>query len=709
MIGAALDPGRLRADLDLVEAPAAPGGAPQWSLHDPVRARYFRLGEKAFRLLRAWGAGEPARIRAAANAAPGPLVSDDDVTRFARFLANNELVEAGDARAVATLAARKAAGKHGWFEALLHNYLFFRVPLVRPAAFLARTQGFVGWAFSPLFWTGVAILGALGLVLALRRWDEFWATVPAMLTPEGAAAFGVTLVAIKLLHELGHAYAATRYGARVRTMGVAFMVLWPTLYTDTSDAWRIVSRRRRVTIAASGMAIEAALAAAALLVWSLLPDGLPRSLAFLVATATLAMTLFVNLNPLMRFDGYFLLADALGIDNLQERAFALARWRLREALFGFDDPPPEAFDKRTARILLVWAYATWTYRFFLFLGIALLVYHLFFKLLGIFLMVVELWWFIFRPVARELGEWWRARARVGVTLELIATGLGLCGLLALAFVPWRGTVTAPSVLEAGRHAEIFAPLPARIAAHALVEGRAVEAGDLLVSLESPDLIFELRRAELETEAARLALARASAGAAATQEMGVLVERLAEREQRLSALREEGRRLELRAPYAGLVRDVAAELHAGRWVPVEMPLARIVAPGPARAVAYVDSADLPRLALGAPARFLADDGTARAIDLRLVEIDPAGARTLDRPVLASANGGRIATRGSETHRPVPAGSLYRAAFEARVGEAPDGNAPLSVATGMVAIEAQAESFASRLWRQIAGAFIRETGF
>lgn len=704
MIGAGVDPGVLRADLTLVEAPAAPGGAPQWSLYDPARARYFRLGERAFRLLRAWGQGEPARILQAANRDPGVALTETDVAAFSRFLTNNELVEAGDRQRIAGLSARIAAAKHGWFMALLHNYLFFRVPLVRPAAFLERTQGFAAWAFSPVFWTAIALVGALGAMLVLRRWDEFWATVPAMLTPQGAAAFGVTLVAIKLVHELGHAYAATRYGARVRTMGIAFMVLWPTLYTDTSEAWRIVSRRRRVTIAAAGMAVEAALAACALVAWCLLPDGLARSIAFLVATATLVMTLFVNLNPMMRFDGYFLLGDALGIDNLQERAFARARWRLRKALFGFEDPPPEIFDPRTSRILLVWAYATWIYRFFLFLGIALLVYHLFFKLLGIFLMIVELWWFIARPIGREMAEWWRARGRVGFTINLAATMLGLAGLLALAFVPWRGTVTAPAVLEAPRHAELYAPFAARIANLALADGRAVEVGEALARLDSPQIEFDLRRAELELQAARLSLARASSGAAGTQELGVAIERLAESEQRLAALREEVERLTLRAPFAGILRDVAAELHVGRWVPAELALARIVAPGAARAVAFVEAADLPRLSAGASARFLADDALARAVTLRLIEIDPAGARAIDRPVLASNNGGRLAVRGTDTHRPVPAASLYRATLEA-----PDDPAPGSVVVGIAAIEARAESFAARAWRQLAGAVIRETGF
>ena len=123
---------------------------------------------------------------------------------------------------------------------------------------------------------------------------------------------------------------------------------------------------------------ELAIAAFASLLWSFLPEGALRSAAFLLATTTWLLTLGVNLNPFMRFDGYFLLSDLLEVGNLQQRSFALARWWLREQLFGFAEQPPELLPRSLRRGLVIYAFCTWLYRFFLFLGIALLVYMLFF-------------------------------------------------------------------------------------------------------------------------------------------------------------------------------------------------------------------------------------------------------------------------------------------------------------------------------------------
>src|SRR5688500_3708598 len=146
----------------------------------------------------------------------------------------------------------------------------------------------------------------------------------------------------KVLHELGHAYTAHRHGCRVPAMGAAFLVLWPVLYTDTNEAWKVASRNARLQIGAAGMAAELALAACATLLWSFLPDGPLRSGVFLLSTSTWIITLAVNLSPFMRFDGYFLLSHLLNTPNLHERAFAFGRWHLREWLFGLGAPEPEA-------------------------------------------------------------------------------------------------------------------------------------------------------------------------------------------------------------------------------------------------------------------------------------------------------------------------------------------------------------------------------
>ena len=192
-------------------------------------------------------------------------------------------------------------------------------------------------------------------------------------------------------------------------MGVAFMVVVPMLYCDVTDSWRLPDRRQRMAIDAAGIVAEAVLAIYAMLAWVLLPEGSLRTGAFLIATASLVSSLVINLNPMMRFDGYLLLADALGIPNLQTRAFGLLRWRIREALFDLRAPKPDQFPPMKQRLVLAYAGTIVAYRAIVYFGIALLVYHATFKLLGIALFAVEIGWFLVAPVWKEIAMWWRLK------------------------------------------------------------------------------------------------------------------------------------------------------------------------------------------------------------------------------------------------------------------------------------------------------------
>src|SRR5690606_27180482 len=188
--------------------------------------------------------------------------------------------------------------------------------------------------------------------------------------------------AVKVCHELGHAVIAKAKGLRIPTMGVAFIVFWPVAYTDTTDAWRLTRRRDRLMIGAGGISVELGIAAVSLFMWNLVGEGPARSLLFLLATSSWLLSLLINLNPLMRFDGYFLFCDLIGVSNLEQKAHLSSRYWLRRLLFGWDkplsdDPPRIPF--------ALFGLAIWLYRLILFFGIALAVYHLFFKALGIVL------------------------------------------------------------------------------------------------------------------------------------------------------------------------------------------------------------------------------------------------------------------------------------------------------------------------------------
>lgn len=694
----------LRADLQL--SAGAPGldGAPQWTLADPLRGKYFKLGAPAMRLLRHWALGDPQQVLNAANAEPGIPLTVQAIEELLRFLRGHDLVSAVDEEQRASYAPKAAAQRQGIWTQILHKYLFFRIPLWRPDAFLNRTWPWLERNGRNLLRYGLPSVLLLGLFLVMRDWARFLSTFPHLLSLGGMAAFAIALGFAKLCHEFGHAYMAKRAGCRVPSMGVAFMVLLPMLYTDVSDAWRVQDRRTRLLIGAGGVLAELILACIALLAWSLLPDGAGRTAAFMLASATWITTLAINVNPLMRFDGYFLLSDLWGVDNLQGRGFALGRWHLRETLFGYGEPMPEPWSPKLRRRLLCWSYASWIWRAALFFGIALAVYHLFFKVLGIFLMLVELVWFIGLPVWREWQHWWQHREKAQPR-KVLFLGVGLALLLAVLVLPWRSGVEVPAMLEAARFSALHAPAAAQVHQVLVVDGQRVEANQVLVTLASPDLDARMAICRREIEILQLQLRRQSGRSETAADSGILEQRLAEAVAEYRGLAAQRERLVLRAPHAGAVRDLADNLTPGRWVSTELPLAQ-VAEGGLRLRGYLAEADLWRVAPGSAGHFVADDPLRDSLPVTLDSVDANGVAYIDQEALVSDHRGPIAIRRDEEKRAQPLQAQYGAQFVLENGAPEQLSHPLR---GLVVLDGKRESLLSAAWRRMAAIAVRESGF
>lgn len=694
----------LRNDLQLSEAAPTFDGAPQWLLNDPLRARYFKLGEAAVRLLRHWDSSTPPAVLSAANRHGGRRLETADLEQLLGFLRHHDLVAPVDPQQRASYAGKAAAQRHGLWQTVLHQYLFFRIPLWRPDPFLNHAWPWLARYGSALLRYGLPLVLGLGLFLVWRDWDRFIGSFPYLFSWSGAAAFGVALWFAKLCHELGHAFMAKRAGCRVHSMGLAFVVLLPMFYTDVSDAWRVRDRRSRLLIAGGGVLAEMLLACVALLVWSLLDDGPLRTATFLLASATWLTTLAINLNPLMRFDGYFLLADLLAVDNLQSRAFALCRWHLRETLFGYGEPPPEPWPPRLRRRLLLWGYAAWAWRAALFFGIALAVYHLFFKLLGCFLMVVELGWFIALPAGREVHIWWQRRrgANPRRTLPtLAAAGAVLLGLL----LPWRTVVEVPAVLEASSVSEVHTPVAARIKRVLVSAGQVVEGDAPLLELESPDIDARLRIAGHEIRALQLQIARASANPQLAADAGVLESRLAQSLADYRGLVAQRQRLLLRSPQAGVIRDLDGDLREGVWLAPEHMLLRVVGNRRPKLRGYVEQVALARLNPGDEGRFVADQPGTPSLPVRLQDLDTASSTSLSLPLLASDLGGPIAIRRDTEQRAIP----EHAQYGARLQVLAETEAPAQAVRGLVQLRGRSDSILSGFLRRLAALGIRESGF
>lgn len=694
----------LREDLQLSAAPPALDGSPQWTLADTLAGRYFKLSGSAMRLLRHWALGDESRVLAAANREPGMPLGVDELHGLLRFLRANDLIVGNDSEQRASYALKSAARRKSLLTQLLHQYLFFRIPLWRPDPFLNRCWPTLarhgGWLLRFM----LPLVLILGVYLVSRDWPRYRDSFSWLFSLEGAAAFGLTLVFAKFTHELGHAFMAKRAGCRVQSMGVAFVVMFPMFYTDVSDAWRVRSRTARLLVGSGGMMAELMLAAFALLAWSLLPEGPLRTAAFLLSSATWLTTLAVNLNPLMRFDGYFILSDAWQVDNLQGRAYALCRWRLREALFGYGDPPPQRWSVRMERRLLFWGYASWLWRFFLFMGIALAVYHFFFKLLGMFLMAVEVSWFIALPMVREIQYWWGQRQRAQ-RRRVIRTALGLTLLLLIFFIPWRSQIEIPAQLDAARISTLYAPVAAQLVTLNVHDGQTVSAGELLMELDAPDLNARLAIARQKIAILQLQLRRLATQSDTVGDTLILHQQLAESLAEYRGLAAQRRRLTIRAPSAGMVRDVEQDLATGRWLAVDQPLLRVVNAGAGRIRGYLREDYLGAIEPAATGRFIADDPGRKALAVRLQSVDPTASAFIERESLTSDRGGPVAVRRDDKKRARPVQAWYGVDIII-IGKQTFPSQPLR---GVVVINGRAESLFTSLWRRIAVLGIRESGF
>jgi putative peptide zinc metalloprotease protein len=698
----------LRQELRIEPGAPMVGGAPSWTLFDPVRHAFFQLGRTEFRILSRWANGELDQIGTdlAAEGLEG-IEADQMLARVVDFSVTNQLTVAPIGDTVASFTEQRAAQRKAWWRWMLDNYLFFRVPLVRPARFLESSVHRVAPLISLRALWLFAALAIAGFALVARQWDSFMASFLHFFSWDGVIAYAFGLSAVKVIHELGHAYTATRYGCRVPTMGVSFMLLFPMLYTDTTGAWRLRSRRQRLAIDCAGVTAELMVATLATLAWVVMPDGVLRSMLFVLATSSWIMSLAINLNPFMRFDGYYVLADLLGVSNLQPRAFALGRWRLRELLFALGEPAPEEVPHRLQTGMIIYAWMTWVYRLVLFVGIALLVYHLFFKLLGIILFVVEMAVFVARPVWTELKEWHARRDRIFTTRRGRRWPWIGGTVLLLACLPLDRHVSAVAVLAPIDAAPVVAGDPAQIDRIAVRNGQAVRAGDIIAELSAPEITANSRQRAARIAQLEAQLARAPAESRDLANRAILEGELrAEREAAAGAERRRAR-LVLRAPHDGTIVDLTRDMHQGRWLGGDEVVARVVTPGRYDIQAYVAEGDVWRVDDDARARFVPDDIAEPARAARLVERASAALELLDQPMLASTNGGPIAVSVNSGQQLKPKQGLYRFRFIAPVDRT-QRTAVVQPVPGRLIIEAQATSLAGRFIRTIVRIWRGEAG-
>lgn len=651
---------RLNPTLRLFRAEADQTGAPRWRLYHALSNTYFDIGWPEFEALSRFSTCTDAQdLKNKIEKETTLELDEDDIPSLIAFLDQNGLLASSD-----TFSNDfKPSKKMPIWKKIVHNYLFFSVPLFKPNIFLKNTCPIVKPFFSQGFFTISMMVLFVFSIMTLGRIDEFTHTFFQFFSMEGVITITVVFFFIKILHEFGHAYTAYKNGVDVPHMGLAFIVMYPILYTETTGAWRLDSKKKRMSIGLAGIRTELILAAYALAAWHFLAPGFAQSLAFSIVAISLAGSLLVNLNPLMRFDGYFVMSDYTGIENLHARGFAAARWQLRRTLFGLKDAAPEA-NKARLNFLIYFGFAVMIYRFFLFLGIALLVYHIFFKPLGLFLMIVEIMWFILLPIWSEVKVWIERRSEI-IKQRRSKITVGLLGVcLVMLALPSSNTIALPAISHIANYRAIFPSVPAKVKTIQVQNNQKVEKGDILMTLHAPALQKDLDISRLQLETLRREKRQLqSSGELAKERLAIIDIELETAEKQYALLQEQKDNLTIRAEFSGVIRDLNKDIASGQFITGETMLFRLLKPSDHIITAYADSHNLNRIKLQNTANFRPHHRFLSRDSYIVSSIDRINVEELDWPELSSIYGGSIASEFAPDDQSgiIPRQSLYKIQF------------------------------------------------
>ena len=695
----------LRQDLEIFRGNSREDGSPAWLLYDAVRNKYFTVGLTAFRLIKNWRGGEDIQNFEKKINSQGIETTGDEIKSFIAFLQQNNLIIQPQGQGVPFLMQQKNSLKKSWIMNLIHSYLFFKIPLFTPDEWLGRTLNKVKFLGSKKIRNIIYILGFIGLFFVIQQFENFTKTFLYFFSLKGLMIYFITLVFVKCLHELGHAYIAKYHGCRVSAIGIAFLVFFPFLYTDTTDAWRLRNHKDRLLINFAGILTELHLALIATFVWGVLPEGGLKSAAFFIATTSWISSIAINVSPFMRFDGYYVFSDWLKAENLQPRSFALAKWKIRETLFGFNHKPPEEISPSRRWTFIIYAWSTWVYRFFLFIGIALLVYYFAFKVLGIILFAIEIYWFIMLPIIKEMKQWWMMRSEMKLNKQTFRTISILSITLMVLFLPWKSSMKIPAVYISEKYSKIYSPYPAKIKSVFITKDQEVEAGQNLIELYSPELDKEINSIRRKILLTKTKINRMSGTSGNMDEYLTYNQRLIALQSELSGLTKSREKLVIKAPNKGKVKDLVS-LSDEMWVSNLDQLLGIVHYGTGNVKAFIREEQIDRFQENTPAVFIPNDGDHKKIHLISNKLDLSSVNNLPYVALASIHSGPIAIRnftsGEYQYRPETA--HYIADFKLVNKSSIKFELP-----GYVHVEGNRYSPFVRFFRNVFSVLIRESGF
>ncbi len=474
-------------------------------IEDPVRGRFFQVGNNEYHFISQLnGMTTIADAIRQVSQRRGIEGFDETMAReICNWLAQMNLLSSGG-RGTSDRLAQAAHGKRaqqlmGWL-----NPVSFRVELLNPDKWLGRLTPRLGWMFS---WPVAIVWSLLGLVSAAlihENYRQFCDSAVGILSPDRWLWLLVIWVLLKIVHETAHGVACKRFGGAVPRAGLLFLLLAPLAFVDVTSSWRMASRWRRMIVAAAGMYIELLVAFIAVLVWATTPDGWTRDLAYNVVVMAGISTILFNANPLIRFDGYYLFSDAVGIVNLYGKGQAWLGDRMRHFIFGFPRDP-HVCPPGERRIVALYGICSFVWRILLSASLLLAASTLLGGA-GLVLAAMGSFFWVVMPVVQSLRRVRLHAARHSVRplrLAVVTTATTLLLLASFLWIEAPATTSVPAIVQFRDERVLRAAADGFVSQVAVRDGQSVVAGQLLVQLNNPDLQQELVALQRARDASRV--------------------------------------------------------------------------------------------------------------------------------------------------------------------------------------------------------------
>ena len=469
---------------------------------DPLALQYFRLPILQYRVLESLDGRNSLqeiqnRVQLLGDSA---AVTTSEILGLILDLASKRLIWSERPGTSDSLLDQADASDRSQFWSLIRNPLFIRLPGIHPGQVLHSLAKKLGWIYSsPVAGAVITFCGGTWLFLLLHA-ETFLDELPTMsslLAGHGIMTLWIIVGSLKIFHELSHGLACERFGAECQSIGLAFLFFSPCMYCDVTDAWMLPRKSHRIAVSLAGIYVELFISSLGLWLWWFSAPGLFHQICLQVFLAGSASTLLLNANPLLRFDGYFVLADLLEIPNLYQRSRQIIRRLAARYLLGlqtFNDHVTAL--NEPASIIAAYGLASMAYQVPMLIGLGFFLYSLL-KPFGL----SSLFWIYLSGMAVVSG--WRFlvwRNQVGLQQKsavrswvhsAFTIGFSLVFLTGIWFFPFRSSVTASVIIEPRSAQPVYVETAGTVQNVFVREGDVVSAGTILIEMENLDLDRQL--------------------------------------------------------------------------------------------------------------------------------------------------------------------------------------------------------------------------